>query len=194
MPVTEHFWAKVDQSDNCWLWTAAHRPAGYGTYYVDRYPKLAHRVAWELTYGDIPTEMYVCHTCDNPPCVRPDHLFLGSRADNTADARHKGRLQRTPGALIRCEWCGTQRYYDAHRARGRRYCSTACQRAGNRKLTENIVRDIRDRLAEGRESLAVIGRAFGVSQSMVWQIAHRKAWAHVLCVGMTAVRIVEALA
>jgi hypothetical protein len=93
VPINEHFWTKVDRSGDCWLWMAARRPSGYGTYYIDRVPMLAHRVAWELTYGPIPKGLWICHSCDTPPCVRPEHLFLGSGRANAMDARRKGRLQ-----------------------------------------------------------------------------------------------------
>jgi hypothetical protein len=103
MPLAEHFWLKVDRSGDCWLWQAAKRPAGYGTYYVDRVPMLAHRVAWELTYGPIPHRLFVCHSCDVPSCVRPEHLFLGSARANAMDAGRKGRLvagERRPVAKL----------------------------------------------------------------------------------------------
>lgn len=91
MPLAEHFWLKVDRTGDCWLWQATRRPKGYGTYYINRYPALAHRVAWELTNGPIPAGLDVLHHCDTPPCVRPTHLFLGTQSDNFADAKSKGR-------------------------------------------------------------------------------------------------------
>lgn len=88
------FWSKVDKSDYCWTWNRATNSGGYGKFGVTRRVwKLAHRVSWEMAYGPIPDEGCVLHSCDNPPCVRPDHLFLGSKTDNAADRGAKGRTR-----------------------------------------------------------------------------------------------------
>lgn len=85
------FWEKVDPSGDCWVWTGRARNRGYGVVSVDGRGRLAHRVAWELERGPIPEGLNVLHRCDNPPCVRPDHLFLGTQADNMADMTEKKR-------------------------------------------------------------------------------------------------------
>lgn len=100
--VEERFWSKVRKSDGCWEWTDALTKTGYGTltivvYVKDRRTvraKLAHRVSWEINKGPIPDGLHVCHHCDNPQCVRPEHLFLGTDADNLADMVAKGRSNR----------------------------------------------------------------------------------------------------
>jgi hypothetical protein len=81
------FWDYVLKGDGCWLWLGATNEAGYGLYHKQR----AHRVAYELTYGPIPSGMLACHSCDNPPCVRPDHLFPGTTKENVHDALKKNR-------------------------------------------------------------------------------------------------------
>jgi hypothetical protein len=158
-PLAEHFWSKVDRSGDCWLWLASRRPNGYGTYYVDRVPMLAHRIAWELTYGSIPQGLFVCHSCDTPACVRPDHLLLGSARANLLDARRKGRAPvatpRPKTGLLRGEQNPAAR------------------------LTVNSLVEIRRRVAVGTEPYATIAAAFGVSRSLVYQLAHRKVWRHV---------------
>lgn len=86
----ERFWSKVDKSGSCWLWKASCYPTGYGAFGSEKVQR-AHRVAWELTFGKIPDGLYVLHHCDNPPCVNPNHLWLGTQADNLADMVKKGR-------------------------------------------------------------------------------------------------------
>ena len=82
-----HFWDLVHKSEDCWEWLGTLYPGGYGRFNK----KYSHRVAWELSYGPIPDNLGILHHCDNPRCVRPDHLFLGTQADNNRDRRKKGR-------------------------------------------------------------------------------------------------------
>ena len=91
--LAEHFWARVQKTDSCWLWTKTLDRGGYG--YV-HWPKraTAHRVSWELHFGEIPSGLCVCHHCDVRNCVRPDHLFLGTCLDNAQDKVQKGRAAR----------------------------------------------------------------------------------------------------
>lgn len=89
--LAERFWvAKVD-IDDCWIWRGAHTSYGYGVIKMRDKTLYAHRVMWELTYGPIPDYLCVLHHCDNPPCVRPDHLFLGTRKNNAFDCIQKKR-------------------------------------------------------------------------------------------------------
>ena len=87
------FEAKIQRSeDGCWLWLGSRNRRGYGYFYVNGGVVRAHRAAWEFANGPIPDGLLVCHTCDNPPCVRPDHLWLGTYVDNARDRDAKGRM------------------------------------------------------------------------------------------------------
>jgi len=90
--ISQRFWLKVNKTSNYWLWEGSKQSDGYGLFRLRGVQYRAHRVAWELTYGPIPRGMEICHHCDNPSCVRPDHLFQGTQKDNIQDAIIKGRL------------------------------------------------------------------------------------------------------
>lgn len=154
-PRADRFWARVDTTgDGCWVWMA-HRAirGGYGHFYDDDgRQRRAHRVAWELTFGDVPDGMVVCHACDNPACVRPNHLFLGTQAANMADMRAKGR-----GVQVKPEF-GEQRY--------------------NAKLNDNLVRWMRAERAAGR-SAKDIAAEVGVSEGCAVKAIRGETWKHV---------------
>lgn len=96
-PLKERFWQKVQHSDSgCWEWLGSRDGGGYGMFqYGSRDSRRAHRVAWELTNGEIPTGMFVLHSCDYPPCVNPAHLRLGTNSDNMKDMWARNRRIKT---------------------------------------------------------------------------------------------------
>lgn len=101
MTLRERWEAKVEKGEGCWIWRGAMMGTGYGCIMTGSRrgphygPKAAHRVSWMLHYGEIPPGLYVCHRCDVPACVRPDHLFLGTPRDNVLDRERKGRHHKT---------------------------------------------------------------------------------------------------
>ncbi len=156
----ERFWAKVNKTETCWLWTGSHSRVnlGYGQVQVPdatrrcgRRKLYAHRVSWELTHGPIPENAEVCHNCpggDNPLCVNPDHLFLGTHADNMTDAASKGQMPRG-------------------------------ERRPTAKLTDENVRFIRNRYAAGDITQQALADEFNVALSQINGIVNHKSWRHV---------------
>lgn len=87
------FWSKVEKSEesDCWTWSGAKIYSGYGRIYVSGKVYSAHRVSFKIKNGYLDDTLFVCHRCDNPSCVNPNHLFLGTAKDNMKDQREKGR-------------------------------------------------------------------------------------------------------
>lgn len=103
-PWQDLFWAKVNKTETCWLWTAAVFTKGYGfcggrhsRCFVETHELRAHRVSWVIHYGPIPCGLSVLHSCDIPQCIRPTHLFLGTNIDNMRDKCMKGRQRYAGG-------------------------------------------------------------------------------------------------
>lgn len=152
----QRFWSKVNKSNSsgCWLWTASvqHHRGGYGKLKVQGVTKRAHRVAWELTNGPVPEGLFVLHNCpggDNPRCVNPAHLWVGTNDENMADMSRKGRVSDRRGEKH-------------HRV----------------KLTASQVREILRRTKEGGETQKQLAAHFGVCRSTIGMIARRVNWSH----------------
>jgi len=144
-----------DRGPDCWLWFGGTDKDGYGVIMCGRKTLKAHRVSYALAHGEIPSGMLVMHSCDTPGCVRPEHLTLGTIADNNRDMTRKGRLKLPPPGLV---------------PRG--------SRNRQAKLTALQVLKLRSRIAAG-ESQSKLAREFGVSQAAVSKIVKRETWAHI---------------
>lgn len=147
-----NFWARVATGDGCWEWLGTRHGHGYGLLRIDGRLVRAHRVAWELENGPIPAGLSVLHSCDNRPCVRPDHLRLGTQRDNMADMDER-RRRFTPFA-------GQVQAGEQNR---------------NAHLTAEQVGHIRGMAAAGHYQDDIAAR-FGVNQATVSLIVSGKTW------------------
>ena len=162
----QRFWEKVNKNGPihpvlqtpCWVWTAAPNPKGYGVISLGSEGKgnvLAHRLSWEIQHGDIPKSLCVLHKCDNPPCVNPEHLFLGTKLDNNRDMIAKGRFKPDPSCYVH----GAQH--------------------GNSKLSDDVVREARVRFGKGKATIKELAKENAVSKATMHAALTRQTWRHV---------------
>jgi transposase len=146
--------SRIDMTDGCWNWTGSRPDGRYGRLWHTGKAWLAHRLLWTLTYGPIPEGLCVCHHCDNMACVRPEHLFLGTSADNSADMVAKGRSAAGDR--------NASRLYPMRRPRGEAHPSF--------KLSDSDVAEIRRRYAAG-EGATALARSYDVSRRTIINVA-----------------------
>lgn len=150
---TSVFWSRVAitaDNNQCWLWVGGKDSNGYGL--INLYGKndRVHRVAWRYPNYIIPEGMEICHSCDNPACCNPKHLFLGTHKENMDDMNAKGRNVNVRGESV--------------------FTS---------KLTEFQVLEIRRRYAAGGITQKQLGIEYGIATINIWMIIHRRHWDHV---------------
>ena len=150
-PAPELFWTKVirGQALDCWEWQGRRSKDGYGKFFFNYQHLQAHRFSWGLHFGPIPHGMLVCHHCDNPPCVNPSHLFIGTHLDNSNDKVNKGRQgpRRSPRK--------------------------------SPLFTSTQIREIRLLCDSKQENPYSLARSFGVSRNTIRQIVSRTSYKHV---------------
>lgn len=150
--VVKAFWEKVYKTEKCWIWNGCRNSDGYGLLAFDRRARGAHRVSWIIHFGKIPNGMSVLHRCDNPPCIRPDHLFLGMQADNVKDCDSKGR---------------------------RRYADRKGEKSSSVTPFKNAdILQIRAEAAAGKRRTR-IALERGVCRQSIDNIVNRKTWTHI---------------
>jgi hypothetical protein len=154
--VIERFWNKVEKTDSCWTWQGAKTRGGYGMFPTAKNHKLydnyyVHRISYYLANGDFDARLRVCHRCDNPSCVNPDHLFLGTQSENMRDMFSKGR-DNVQAKIVRGE------------------------KHGQSKLNWDIVRAIRKEYAEGNISQGKLAKRYGVNQTTIRDVVLNKNW------------------
>jgi hypothetical protein len=139
----------------CWPWLGRTSPCGYGLFDLDGKPHLAHRLSYFAKFPDGDRDKCVCHSCDNPPCCNPNHLWIGTALDNIADMNAKGRRATIP---VR---------------RG--------QEASKTKLNEQDVIEITASKKPNKE----LARAYGVTAAAIWNIRRGRSWRHITGIDRT---------
>jgi hypothetical protein len=145
----ERFWSKVEVKETikCWLWKGVSDSNGYGQFRFEGKTIRAPRVAFYLRTGEWPDN--ACHTCDNPTCCNPDHIFSGTRKDNMMDMMAKGRHKTDRG-----------------------------EKHGGAVLTDALVVGIRNEYKEGSLSMSQLAKKYGCSFSTIQRVISRKNWTH----------------
>ena len=147
----KRFYNKYQENGGCWIWTGSLNVWGYGVIRVNRKNMLAHRISWIIHEGDIPEDLLICHTCDNPACVNPKHLWLGSNKDNMTDMYLKNRSNQPKG--------------EKH---------ALC------KLNDKKVFKIRSLYKPRIYPANRIAKEFNVSEVCVYNIIYKRTWKHLL--------------
>lgn len=183
----KRFWKHIEKTESCWMWTGWGWTNEYGgmTFVVNgkRARQKAHRVSWQIFHGDIPVGMMVCHKCDVPRCVNPDHLFLGTALDNNADKARKGRSYRGGAHNPARGDANGSRKYPERLLRGDAWRELHKElrhgeNNGRAKLNADDVAEIRRSLASG-STLISLARKFGVTPTTISSIRDGRLWKHI---------------
>lgn len=161
IPLVNRFWENVRKTESCWIWTACKR-GGYGLIYGNGRRQSAHRLSYEIHKGPIPDGLDCLHKCDNPSCVNPEHLFIGTHRDNMVDAAKKKRFKTGKDS-----WASKNKHKIKRRTGSNHHMS---------KLTESQVSEIRLLWDRGGITKTELGKRYGVSQVQAGKIVREVNW------------------
>ena len=184
-----------DDESGCWRWTGTKHYSGYGCFRVLGKMWRAHRLSWVIHNGIIPDELCVLHRCDEPECVNPKHLFLGTQKDNLYDCINKGRFRVASGVnhgtktmpyrIARGSRHGTRTHPESivrgenHWMKTRPWLIPRGSRRWSSKLSEKDIQRIRKLYSSGSVFQRNIAKEFGVSRQTIGLIVNKKIWTHV---------------
>lgn len=158
----ERFWSKIKKGEGCWEWAGAKHVFGYGMFRFRGKAQTAHRVAWILSGGDISNGMCVLHRCDNPACCNPEHLFVGTNADNMRDKIEKGRGRVGVG--------------ERHKSKTHPESVSRGEANGRAKLKQADVIEIRELYLSGNHSYVQLARIYHVAKTTIQALLEGRTW------------------
>lgn len=141
------FWARVKKTKTCWIWTGAKNSKGYGDIMINGKHEKSHRYSYLISKGEIPYNKHVLHHCDNPTCVNPEHLWIGTNHENVLDKISKGRDSNKSG-----------------------------KNNPNVKLNGEKVNKIRKLYKQGEHNMVQIGKIFNVNRNVISRVVNQKYW------------------
>lgn len=172
-PPEIRFWKHVNKNtkSGCWEWTGSKDKKGYGSFCIKtRKTMLAHRFSYKLHFGNFSQHLFVCHHCDNPACINPKHLFLGTRYDNILDMMLKGRQNKGPNPKLSGKNHWSYKYPEK--------CLKG-EKNKSAKLTEKQVIEIRNKYIPYKISCYKLANEYNVNPSLIHKIIHYVLWKHI---------------
>lgn len=157
----ERFVDRIMWTESCWIWTGTTLPAGYGVMWFEGRQLLSHRIAWTVYRGPIPQGMQVLHKCDNPCCVNPAHLFLGTQHDNMHDMIRKNRSKLGKSQHTQVKGVVTPRHATSE---GRKYT----------KVSDEQVAEIRQKYFSGYGTQQALADEYGITRSRVGELVRNE--------------------
>lgn len=188
LPVAVRLDSRLDKTggdDACWPFIGCRNEQGYGKIRINGRSMRAHRVAWELSYGKLESDLFVCHKCDNPPCCNPSHLFIGTPQDNASDMVKKGRHLINPKHLPFGDAHWSRRYPEkvkrgmAHPLKKNPLLAAHGESAGLTKMTNESVIESRREFELGVATISHLAKKHRITYTAMYNIIHRKTWRYI---------------